>query len=149
VSDFTSAPLFQPSVDALAERGLSMQLIDTADVERFAPWHDALSRGFHGSRLEGETRDGLRAALAFRRTTGVYDAGSHEPEVPVGTSNSWPASLTVPGERTLDAWAISCVTVAATHRRRGVARAMLEAELGTPAALGIPLAMLTVSESSI
>jgi predicted acetyltransferase len=149
VSDFTTAPLFPPSVEAMAGRGLSMELVDTADVERFGAWHDALGRGFHGSVLGGETRDGLRSALAFRRTTGVYDPASHEPGVPVGTSNSWPASLTVPGQRTLDAWAISCVTVAATHRRRGIARAMLEAELGTPAALGIPMAMLTVSESSI
>ncbi|HWM34586.1 MAG TPA: GNAT family N-acetyltransferase, partial [Pseudolysinimonas sp.] len=149
MSDFTTAPLYQPSVDALAERGLRMELVDTSEVSRFAPWHDALGRGFHGSRLEGEVRDGLREALAFRRTTGVYDDASPEPLVPVGTANSWPAALTAPGERTLDGWAISCVTVASTHRRRGIARGMLEAELGTAAALGLPLAMLTVSESSI
>ena len=49
----------------------------------------------------------------------------------------------------MDGWAISSVTVAPTHRRRGIARALLEAELATAAGLGIPLAMLTVSESSI
>src|SRR5690606_20457628 len=43
----------------------------------------------------------------------------------------------------------SSVSVAPTHRRRGVARAMLEAELRTASALGLPLAMLTVSESTI
>lgn len=149
MSDFTAAPLFQPSVAALAARGLRLELVDTADLARFAPWHDALTRGFHGSRLEGEVRDGLRSALAFRRTTGVYDDAAHDPLSPVGTVNSWPAPMTVPGERTVDGWAISCVTVASTHRRRGIARAMLEAELGTAAALGIPLAMLTVSESTI
>jgi predicted acetyltransferase len=149
VSDFTTAPPFGPSVDALAGNGLRLELVDTADLSRFGPWHDALTRGFHGSRLEGEVRDGLRSALAFRRTTGVYDDAAHDPLSPVGTANSWPAPLTVPGERTVDGWAISCVTVAPTHRRHGIARALLEAELGTAAALGIPLAMLTVSESTI
>jgi predicted acetyltransferase len=47
------------------------------------------------------------------------------------------------------AWAISAVTVSPTHRRRGIARAMLTAELRTAKALGIPLAILTVSESTI
>jgi predicted acetyltransferase len=46
-------------------------------------------------------------------------------------------------------WAISGVTVAATHRRRGVARALLEAELRTAQAYGAPIATLTVSESPI
>jgi predicted acetyltransferase len=39
--------------------------------------------------------------------------------------------------------------VAATHRRRGIARNLLEGELRTAAALGVPMAMLTVSESTI
>src|SRR5690606_5497601 len=86
--------------------------------------------------------------LAYRRTTGVWDDGD-DPVAPVGTVSSWPAALTVPGGRTVQAWAISSVSVAPTHRRRGVARAMLEAELRTASALGLPLAMLTVSESTI
>src|SRR5690606_26901044 len=46
-------------------------------------------------------------------------------------------------------WAISSVTVAATHRRRGIARALLEGELRAAAAHGVPLAGLTVSEATI
>jgi predicted acetyltransferase len=45
--------------------------------------------------------------------------------------------------------AISAVTVAPTHRRRGIARAMLEGELRAAAGAGIPVAMLTVSESPL
>jgi predicted acetyltransferase len=41
------------------------------------------------------------------------------------------------------------VTVSQTHRRRGIARQLLEAELRTASALGLPIAMLTVSESTI
>ncbi|QTX03875.1 GNAT family N-acetyltransferase [Agromyces archimandritae] len=54
----------------------------------------------------------------------------------------------LPG-RTLEAWAISSVTVAPTHRRRGIARALLEGELRTAHAAGMPLAMLTVTEATI
>jgi predicted acetyltransferase len=55
----------------------------------------------------------------------------------------------LPGGRDIDAWAISGVTVAQTHRRRGIQRQMMEAELRTAHALDVPIAMLTVSESSI
>lgn len=149
MSDDTAAPLFPPSADALEAAGLRLQLVDTADSRLYDPWHVAVSRGFHGGLESDEVRARSRDAMAFRRTTGVYDDTAHDPLQPVGTVNSWRSPLTVPGERTIDAWAISSVTVAPTHRRRGIARALLEAELGTAASLGIPLAMLTVSESSI
>jgi predicted acetyltransferase len=126
-----------------------MELVDTSDDVVFAAWHRAVNRGFHGAALEAGLAERLRGAVASRRTTGVYDDSAHDPGSPVGTVNSWPAELTVPGERTIPGWAISSVTVAPTHRRRGIARALLEAELATAAGLGIPIAMLTVSESSI
>lgn len=46
-------------------------------------------------------------------------------------------------------WAVSEVTVAPTHRRRGIARAMLEGELRAAASAGVPLAGLTASEATI
>ena len=55
----------------------------------------------------------------------------------------------MPGGARVDSWAISSVTVAPTHRRRGIARAFLTGELRTAQALGLPLAILTVSESVI
>ena len=48
----------------------------------------------------------------------------------------------------MDAWAISTVTVASTHHKRGIARALIEAKLAA-AAKHVPMAMLTVSESSL
>jgi len=56
---------------------------------------------------------------------------------------------TIDHPRTISSWAISSVTVASTHRRRGIARNLLEGELRTAHALGLPMAMLTVSESTI
>ena len=49
----------------------------------------------------------------------------------------------------MPSWAISTITVAPTHRRKGLATHLLEAELRTARELGIPVAVLTVSESTI
>ena len=81
--------------------------------------------------------------------TGIFDPAAPMPAAPVATIASWIGELTVPGGRGIPSCAISAVTVAPTHRRRGIARAMLEGELRTAAAAGIPLAMLTVSESQL
>ncbi|MBX9717981.1 MAG: GNAT family N-acetyltransferase, partial [Microbacteriaceae bacterium] len=68
---------------------------------------------------------------------------------PVATVASWRSPLSLGDARSVEAWAISLVHVAATHRRRGIARAVLEGELRAAHAAGIPLAMLTVSEATI
>ncbi len=147
--DFTTFPIDAVSQERLAAQGLRLGLVDTSDAAAFDAWLRADLRGFHQGDPSEKVLKEQREGLAYRRTTGVWDETVDEPVVPVATVNSWPANLTVPGGRTVPAWAISSVTVAPTHRRRGVARAMLESELRTAAALGLPLAMLTVSESSI
>ena len=142
-------PIDPTSAAALARHDLDFRLVDTADRADFAPWLQADVRGFLGSRMSDELLDNYMPGIADRRTTGVYDASAAEPAVPVATVNSWQTALTVPGHRDVPAWGISSVTVAPTHRRRGIARAMLESELRVTAAQGIPLAILTVSESTI
>ena len=67
----------------------------------------------------------------------------------MGTVNSSVAEMAMPGGRGLPLWAVSGVTVAPTHRRRGIARAMLEGELRTASAAGVAIAGLTVSEATI
>jgi predicted acetyltransferase len=154
-TDFTTHPADETSVANLAASGLRYSLVDTSDPAAFGAWHHAVDRGFLGPARTTEQLAPNVAGLAYRRTTGVYDDSAIErPEWPVATVDSWRAELTVPGSsieqpRTLSSWAISSVTVAPTHRRRGIARNLLEGELRTAAALGIPMAMLTVSESSI
>lgn len=71
------------------------------------------------------------------------------PDAPVATFATWGSELTVPGDRVIDALAISSVTVSATHRRRGIARALMEGELRTGIDHGFPVAMLTATEASI
>jgi predicted acetyltransferase len=67
----------------------------------------------------------------------------------VGTVDGFISPVTLPGGGELPAWAVSMVTVAQSHRRRGIARELLESELRAAVALGLPMAMLTVSESTI
>lgn len=144
-TDFLNAPADPAAAQNLASTGLRYAVLDTTDRAAFAAWLAADNRGFHGGRMSDEIREASLDGYAYRRTTGVWDEGIE----PVATVNSWPGQLTVPGKRTVEAWAISSVTVAPTHRRRGIARNLLEGELRTAASLGVPLAMLTVSESTI
>jgi predicted acetyltransferase len=148
-TDFRTAPIDATSAERLAAAGLRLDLVDTADREAFSAWLQADMRGFHAGRLNDELLEKNLAGLAYRRTTGVFDDGLIDPKSPVATVNSWTGEVTVPGGRTVPGWAISSVTVAPTHRRKGIARNLLEAELRTASELGVPLAMLTVSESSI
>lgn len=146
-TDFRQEPV-DPEIKArLAEHGLRMDLLDHSDGKLVDAWSEAATRGFHGGKLTPERAAEYREANAARRNTGVWDDSSPSLE-PVGTSNSWISRLAVPGGRTIDAWAISTVTVASTHHKRGIARALIEAELAA-AAKHVPMAMLTVSESSL
>jgi ribosomal protein S18 acetylase RimI-like enzyme len=146
-TDFRNEPVDPEIAERLRGAGLRMGLLEPTDVPRVDAWSEAATRGFHGGNLTPERLAEYRDANAARRNTGVWDDSSSSLE-PVGTSNSWISRLAVPGNRTIDAWAISTVTVASTHHKRGIARALLEAELAA-AAKHAPMAMLTVSESSL
>ncbi len=146
---YLTQPIDQQSARALADAGLRLSLVDTADQAAFDQWLLADFRGFLGGRNDADALAEAREYLRDNRTTAVYDDAIPAAASPVGTVNSWVAPLTVPGGAAVDSWAISSVTVAPTHRRRGVASALLGAELRTAQALGVPLAILTVSESVI
>jgi predicted acetyltransferase len=146
--DYLTAPLDETSRAALAATGLRYAVLDNDDAAAMEGWIRADFRGFHGRRPSAEVLEEARGSFAGRRNTAVYDDDGATSD-PVGTVNTWPAPLTVPGGARVDAWAISSVTVAPTHRRRGIATALLGGELRTAHALGLPLAILTVSESVI
>jgi predicted acetyltransferase len=146
--DPLSIPVDEAAAAMLEQQGLRMSLVDPADPEATTPWAQAIARGFHDPVSTDEFLTELAQDFPIQRTVGIYDAGLAEPHVPVATVTSWPAALTVPGGE-VQGWAISDVTVAPTHRRRGIARAMLESELRVAVEAGLPLAMLTVSEATI
>ncbi|WP_298741900.1 GNAT family N-acetyltransferase [uncultured Microbacterium sp.] len=145
---FHDAPLDDGLRSGVAAAALEVRRVDDADRAQTDAWLEAVSRGF----LDGERTEVQRQAYfdhtAHRRKVAVYDAGSPQPAIPVATFASWATELSVPGG-TVPACAISSVTVAPTHRRRGLLRHLMSGELRTAAALGFPLAALTVSESSI
>ena len=142
-------PIDSISAKKLAADGLRLDLVDTSDAVGFGTWLQAATRGFHGGEMTDELLAAVTASIAYRRTTGVWDASASDPLSPVGTVDGFESPVTVPGGGQLPAWAVSMVTVAPTHRRRGIARELLESELRAAVALGLPMAMLTVSESTI
>ncbi len=133
----------------LAGNGLEARLVSLGDTEQFANWLQVVARGFLDGERSEEQVTATRERSGYRRLTGIYDPSSPMPEAPVASIASWIGELTVPGGRGIPSCAISAVTVAPTHRRRGIARAMLEGELGTARDAGAPVAMLTVSESTL
>lgn len=120
-----------------------VDMTDEADAERFLR---ADARGFLDPEPTDEALAQMREALSGRRNIGVFDTTAGQ--WPIATVNGWVTPLTVPGG-VIDMRAISSVTVAGSHRRRGIARHLLEGELRAAAGAGIPIAGLTASEATI
>ncbi|MFF5626108.1 GNAT family N-acetyltransferase [Microbacterium sp. NPDC012755] len=147
--DARDVPTEPISAERLAAAGLEYRLVDFADESVAKSYQRAVSRGFLGGEPTAEALAYGKTPFETRRNTAVFDPASPTAEFPVATVNSWVAPLTVPGGSEIDMWSISVVTVAATHRRRGIARALLEGELRAAASAGAPMAGLTVSEATI
>ncbi|MCC9204833.1 GNAT family N-acetyltransferase [Arthrobacter sp. zg-Y769] len=120
-----------------------------------ARWFDAVNLGFHEDRtkeerlpaqVEGYLRDG-------RILTAVYDGDLPEyawdPAVPVATYGTMVNDLNVGGSELLPAHLVTAVTVRTTHRRRGILRRMITADLARARDAGLALAALTASEATI
>ena len=67
---------------------------------------------------------------------------------PVATLRSWDTAMTVPGGE-VAADAISSIGVRATHRRRGLLRALLVDDLAEAVRAGTPVAALTSTQGSL
>ncbi|QCB50185.1 GNAT family N-acetyltransferase [Rhodococcus sp. PAMC28707] len=68
---------------------------------------------------------------------------------PVGVAMHFPMSVTVPGGAQVEASGVSWVSVAPTHRRRGILRRMFTEQHRNLDAAGAPLSLLTASEATI
>ncbi|TFC16361.1 GNAT family N-acetyltransferase [Cryobacterium algoritolerans] len=148
MTDYAALPIDAVSRAALAADDLELRLVDPTDAPAVKRWLQADARGFHDAAPSEESLAAQAMEVAGDRITAVLDPAAADFATPVATVRCWPMDVTVPGG-SLSAWAISSVTVAPTHRRRGIARALLTAELRTADRLGLPLAMLTVSEATI
>ena len=85
-----------------------------------------------------------RAYYDFRRCLAAFDDGRI-----CGTFRSLATELTLPGGTTAPASAITAVSVLPTHRRQGLLRRMMAADLDASAGRGEPLAILIASEYPI
>jgi predicted acetyltransferase len=116
--------------------------IRPATREELRAFSDAMSLGFGW-----DTRDHLLASMAeyieLERTRCAFDG----PDM-VATLGSYTLDLTVPGG-TLPTGGTTFVTVRATHRRRGILRALMREHLADCRERGEPLAALWASESGI
>lgn len=148
-TDARDVPADPTSTERLSAAGLDYRIVDLTVDEIANGFQRAADRGFLGAEPNAESLAQGRKTFAERRNIGVYEPGAPATAFPVATTNAWVTPLTVPGGGELDMWAISMVTVAATHRRRGIARSLLEGELRAAASAGVPMAGLTVSEATI
>lgn len=135
------------STDRLAAEGLTYRVVDTGDAGAVQSFQRTMARGFMGGEPTAEALSFGRPQLESRRNIGVYDGA--DGAQPVASIDSWVTPVALAGGNELPMWAISGVTVASTHRRRGIARALLEGELRAAAGAGLALAGLTVTEATI
>ncbi|MDI2033832.1 GNAT family N-acetyltransferase [Paenarthrobacter nitroguajacolicus] len=123
---------------------------------RCTAWVQAVSHGFHQERRDDEY---LARTLASYKTdkrelTGVYVTGavpghSLPADVPVATYATMRKSLNIGFGRQLESNLITAVTVRGTHRRNGILRGMITADLESAKDEGLAMAALTASEGSI
>ncbi|MFF3147091.1 GNAT family N-acetyltransferase, partial [Streptomyces sp. NPDC057927] len=107
-------------------------------------WYDNLVRAFGGVPESSEEREVMNALTEYDRFLGIWDGDQC-----VGTAGAFSFRVTVPGGTSVPAAGITMVSVAATHRRRGLLRSMMRRQLDDIRSWGEPLAVLTASEPVI
>ncbi|UFU02830.1 GNAT family N-acetyltransferase [Ruania suaedae] len=131
---------------------LDLQDDSPAAVARREAWFGAVARAFHEGRPGNEH---IQHWLASARADAAVCRGAWLPEgafgagpEPVATYVSFDKTLNA-GHELLDVRMVSDVSASPAHRRRGLVRTMLEADLADAAAHGAALAALTASEATI
>lgn len=122
--------------------------------ERTDAWFQAVALGFHEARYESKHITALVEAYQTdgRWLTGVYDDAAPEyawnPAAPVATYATMVHELNT-GGALLPAHQITSVTVRPSHRRRGILRQMITADLRRAKDEGFAVAALGASEAVI
>ncbi|MFE0514824.1 GNAT family N-acetyltransferase [Streptomyces sp. NPDC058964] len=112
--------------------------------EELDSWYDHLIRAFGGVPEPAEERQLWYSVTETDRSIGAWDGDEL-----VGTAGAFGFRMTVPGGAPVPAAGVTMVSVAATHRRRGVLTSMMRRQLDDVRAWGWPLAVLTASEPVI
>ncbi len=120
----------------------------------YAAWLNSVWEGFHHKTATAEHLEQMLQAhrVDARVLTGVWDDSRPEdlvdPLVPVATYGSFAKTLNI-GAAVVPAHLVTSVTVRPTHRRRGILRELMTADLARVKAAGYPVAALTASEATI
>ncbi|KGN34885.1 acetyltransferase [Knoellia sinensis KCTC 19936] len=138
--------------DDLTHETLDLDDESDSNTARLDAWLEAVVRGFHVSSPNDEFRTKW---LASSRADGSVDVGVWESAdlplasaVPVATFAHFVKTLNA-GAAVIPAWMVTDVTVAPTHRRRGIMRRLMTENLESAVAQSMPVAVLTSSEGSI
>ncbi|MFH8792579.1 GNAT family N-acetyltransferase [Streptomyces sp. NPDC017941] len=107
-------------------------------------WYATLERAFGVLAESREKRELWRDLTECERSIGAWDG-----DACVGTAGAFSFRVSVPGGAVLDTAAVTMVSVAATHRRRGLLTAMMRRQLDDVRARGEAVAILTASEPAI
>ncbi|MFE1589015.1 GNAT family N-acetyltransferase [Streptomyces sp. NPDC058737] len=116
--------------------------------EEWDTWYGTLIRAFGGIAGPAEELELFRELTQVDRSIGVWD-GDGPGEECVGTAGAFAFRMTVPGGGQVPTAGVTMVSVAATHRRRGVLTSMMRRQLDDVRSWGEPLAVLTASEPAI
>ncbi|WP_089107492.1 GNAT family N-acetyltransferase [Streptomyces hyaluromycini] len=124
-----------------SERATELKVLRS---EEFDGWWDHLVRAFGAGPATAEERALDRSLTESERALAAWDGDEL-----VGTAGAFRFRMTVPGGAVLPTAGITMVSVAATHRRRGVLTSMMRRQLDDVREWGEPLAALTASEPAI
>ncbi|MFJ8936075.1 GNAT family N-acetyltransferase [Streptomyces sp. NPDC102365] len=121
----------------------------TTDLRALTPadwdaWYGKLELAFGGVPESAEERALWSDLTEYDRSLGVWDGDEC-----VGTAGAFSFRLTVPGGASVPTAGVTMVSVASTHRRRGVLTSMMRRQLDDVRSWGEPLAALTASEPAI
>ncbi|WP_338696481.1 GNAT family N-acetyltransferase [Streptomyces sp. Q6] len=107
-------------------------------------WYARLELAFGGVAESPQERRLWDDLTELDRSYGVWDGDEC-----VGTAGAFSFRVSVPGGAFVAAAGVTMVSVAATHRRRGILTSMMRRQLDDVRAWGEPLAVLTASEPAI
>ncbi|MYT71285.1 MULTISPECIES: GNAT family N-acetyltransferase [unclassified Streptomyces] len=107
-------------------------------------WYERLILAFGGVPEPPQEQRLMDDLTEFDRSIGAWDGTEC-----VGTASAFSYRVAVPGGAFLPAAGVTMVSVAATHRRRGVLTSMMRRQLDDVRARGEALAVLTASEPAI
>ncbi|WP_405808289.1 GNAT family N-acetyltransferase [Streptomyces sp. NBC_00210] len=107
-------------------------------------WYGKLELAFGGVPGTPEARELYESLTETERSIGAWDG-----EECIGTAGAFSFGVSVPGGAMVPAAGVTMVSVAATHRRRGVLTSMMRRQLDDVRSWGEPLAVLTASEPEI